>query len=755
MLSLADPSMRRSAQVIIALTLALLLMFGTAGAARPSAPATAASPWTTFAPSAGLAGNSVLALYQDGAGFLWAGTDLGLSVATPQGDWQTSTVAEGLLGNVVLDIIGDPADPNRIWIATDRGVTLIDHAGQPLRRDGYHLTHFTTANGLTGGYSSSLAFDRDGRLWVGTSRITVDGNEDGYGVSVIDLGGTPTDTSDDQVRHYIADTGGISGNAIRDIAVDGGGVVWVATNYGLNAFSADTWTSYLTGAGLPSNDVTSLISSGTRLWVATAEGIALIDHQGTPHNPGDDRKAVFVRPTTGFIPERINRIARDSAGRIWFGGSTINWGRVFGIGLGVLDPGEDPFEPGNQRWTTLNTTNGLASDTVQSFAWSGAGQLWVGTARGLNRLSFGTSPFAADDHIWETFTAGDRLAGAEVLAIAEGGPEGVWLGTDRGLNYLDYNASPADRRDDRWLTYTYYDDYLADDYILALAADRAGRVWVGTYYGLSVIDTGGTPADKFDDLVVTYSSGVTPLAHNQINDIAIDSAGRAWIASGDYLSGALQVLDAGSLYDEGDDTWGTFSMASSGLPDPYVRAVALGPPGVAWVGTQSGAARLTYGPQPFDRSDDAWAIFTSANSGLAFDSVRDLVIDRSGNVWFALALEGVSVYSTAGIWQSFSKADGLANNVVRGLLIDRSGLVWMGTAGGGISLLNHRGTLADTGDDRWYRFSKADGLGADQIRVLQLDRWGQVWAGTAGGGVSLHSATPWTRVYLPLVARSS
>lgn len=745
----AGPFTRSSVRVVATLTLALGLMLSVSGTARSSAPATA-SPWTTFSPAEGMAGSSVLALYQDAAGFLWVGTTAGLSVYSPQGDWQTITIDDGILGVLVLEIIGDPADSDRIWLATERGVTLIDHAGQPLRPAGYRFTHFTTADGLTGNYASALALDAAGRLWVGASRINASGNEDGYGLSVVDLGGTPDDKSDDQVRSYIADTGSLTSNVIRDIAVDPGGVVWVATSYGLNAFSADTWTSYLTSNGMPTNEISGVIVDGARLWVATIGGIMLLDHKGTPHTTADDRRAMHLQPTTRPEPAVIERMVLDSAGRIWFGSGHLSGGGIEARGLGVFDPGEDPFVPAGVNWGFLTTDEGMASNVVRSISLAAPNQLWVGTPLGLNRLSFGASPFSAADDSWELFTADSRLAGASVQAIVDSGPDGVWLGTDRGLSYLDYNASPGNRRDDTWLTYSYANDYLADDYIRTLAIDPAGRIWVGTYYGLSIIDPNGTPGLKYDDLIATYIAGATQLAHNQINDITIDSAGRAWIASGDYFSGALQVLTIGEIFNEYDDSWVTFSMATSSIPDHYVRAVAVGAPGVAWVGTQSGVARLAYGPNLSDGSDDVWTVFTSANSGLAFDSVRDILIDRAGNVWFALTLEGVSVYSASGAWQSFSRADGLANNVVRGLLIDRSGLVWAGTAGGGISVLNHGGTLADKRDDRWYQFAAADGPGSSQIQALRLDRWGQVWAGTAGGGASLYSTKQWSKIYLPL-----
>lgn len=728
-------------------------------AAMPSASAYASlstqteGPWTNFSIADGLVADSIIALDVASSGHLWVGTTGGVSIRAPEGEWLTLTDADGLASNPVMDITPDPTDTQRHWFATAGGGSLLDDGGSPLDKTDDSWVTFDKDDGLVERYVWTVAVDDNGDVWFGTNRIDEDGDEHGYGVSVLDPNGTPFAKADDSWIAYTTTTSDLSHNVIHDIAVDEQGAVWIATASGLNAYSGGTWTVYYTSNGLPSNNVTALLVVDDLLWVATTGGVGVLDCANTPHNKTDDQWGTYTQYNSGLVDNDTSSLAIDGAGRIWIGTVQKSQSGETGSGVSVLDPNGTPYYRSDDTWATFTTYSGLAHNAVRSVAAVGSSAAWVGTKQGLSQLDYGNSPFSSSDNRWTTYTASGRLAGNSVYAVAEAGSEAVWLGTDQGLSLLQHQFTPHTKGDDQWTTYTTADG-LAADGIRALAIDSEERVWIGTAAGLTVLDTRGTLTYKVDDIKITYDSSNSILTHDQVNDIVIDGSNRAWIACGSYLEGGLHVLDVGNyLSYRADDAWATFTPDNSDLPNSYVTAVALGSGNNVWLGTHGGAARLDHASTPLDKGDDNWTVFITSNSGLAYDTVRDVAVDQAGNIWFGLAVEGVSVYSPGGSWLAFTQSDGLAYDSVQAVAVDGSGNPWLGTDGGGVSVLDYASTLSDKNDDAWTTYKGGETLLSSNIEAITVDDWGQIWLGTFGGGASVYSTIG--RVYLPLVVRNT
>ena len=700
--------------------------------------------WTNFSAADGLAADSVLALDVASSGHLWVGTNEGLSILAPEGNWLTlSSLGE----NSVVDITPDPASTRRHWFATYAGGTLLDDGGSPLSQIDDSWITFRESDGLVSNYVWTVAVDANGDVWFGTNFIDSDGDEHGYGISVLDVNGTPFDKSDDTWTTYTIANSNLSHNVIRDIVVDGQGVVWIATQSGLSAYSSGTWTVFYSWDGLASNSVTALLVVDNLLWIGTQGGVSVLDYGSTPHDKANDQWTTYTQYNSGLVDNDTSSLAVDAAGRIWIGTAEKSSSGETGNGSSVLNANGTPFNRSDDTWATFTTYNGLAHNAVRAVATVGSSAAWFGTKEGLSQLDYGSSPYNSSDNRWTTYTRSERLAGNSVYAVARAGSKAMWLGTNQGLSLLQYGGTPHVKRDDQWTTYT------TADGVRALAVDDAGRVWVGTAAGLTVLDTRGTPTYKGDDISITYDSS-SGLAHDQVNDIAIDGAGRAWIACGSYFGGGLHVLDIGNyLSYRGDDTWAAFTPLNSSLPDPYVAAVALGAGSNVWLGTHGGVARLNHAGSPFDKNDDNWTVFTTSNSGLAYNMVRDVAVDQAGHVWFGLAMEGVSGRSTAGDWLTFTQSDGLAYNSVYAVAVDRAGDLWLGTDGG-VSVLDYRGTLTNKDDDVWTTYG-GETLLSGHIRAITIDERGQVWLGTFGGGASVHSTVEFNCVYLPVAARNA
>jgi serine phosphatase RsbU (regulator of sigma subunit)/sugar lactone lactonase YvrE len=81
---------------------------------------------------------------------------------------------------------------------------------------------------------------------------------------------------------------------------------------------------------------------------------------------------------------------------------------------------------------------------------------------------------------------------------------------------------------------------------------------------------------------------------------------------------------------------------------------------------------------------------------------------------------------------SFTTDDGLAHNNVLCIAVDREGNLWFGTYGGGVSRYDaHR-----PDGEQFVTFTTDHGLGHNEVTAIVRDREGYLWFGTMGGGVS-------------------
>jgi len=625
----------------------------------------------------GLADNKVHAIAEDGGGRWWLGTEDGVSVLDDGGTpfdkaddtWTSFTESDGLAHAPVFAIAVDGG--GRWWFGTwCGGVSVLDDRGTPFHKGDDTWATFATADGLADNCVLAITADGGERLWFGASS----------GVSVLDHGGTPFDKGDD-IWTTFTTADGLAGNYVHAVVADGGGQWWFGTSDGASVLDNrgtpfdkgdDTWATFTT------NYVGAIaMDGGGRWWFGTWSGVSVLDNGGTPFDKGDDTWTTFTS-ADGLADNYVEAIATDGGGWWWFGTSG---------GVSVLNNGQTPFDKGDDTWTTFTESDDLAGNQVRAISVDGGGRLWFGGSGGVSVLDDGGTPFDKGDNTWITFTTTDGLAYNSVDAIAKDGGGRMWFGTWKGMNVLDDGGTPFDKRDDNWITFTTADG-LADNDVSAIAVDGGGRLWFGfgpDGGGVSVLDDGGTPFDKGDDTWTTFTT-VDGLANNQVHAIAVDGRGRMWFGT----RGAASMLDdKGTPSDKGDDTWATFTTTAFGLAD-HVTAIARDGEGRWWFGTYGGGVSvLDNRGTPFDKGDDAWATFTIAD-GMASNIVFTIARDGGGRWWFGTYGGGVSVLDNRGtpfdkgddVWTNFTSADGLADNDVGPIAVDDGGHLWFGTNSG-------------------------------------------------------------------------
>jgi signal transduction histidine kinase/CheY-like chemotaxis protein/ligand-binding sensor domain-containing protein/protocatechuate 3,4-dioxygenase beta subunit len=122
--------------------------------------------WQNLSHVHGLAEDSVASSYEAPDGAMWFGTRDGVSRFDGQ-DFVNLTHKDGLPKGQVLAITGETNGV--MWFGTTDGLCRYDPRGQIVERSETPLfLTLTTTNGLAGNAVRSLAWDARGRLWVGT-----------------------------------------------------------------------------------------------------------------------------------------------------------------------------------------------------------------------------------------------------------------------------------------------------------------------------------------------------------------------------------------------------------------------------------------------------------------------------------------------------------------------------------------------------------------------------------------------------------
>jgi signal transduction histidine kinase/streptogramin lyase len=286
-----------------------------------------------------------------------------------------------------------------LWIGTFGGLVRF--------KDG-RFTAYTTRDGLSNNVVLSLAFDRDGALWVGT------------------LGGGLNRLENGRFRRY-SKAEGLSHDTVLSILQDGDGTLWAGTRSGgLNRLENGRFRTYTTADGLGSNDVRYLRQARDGgLWIATLGGGLNRFKDGT-------FKAYTKKD--GLSSDLVLTVHEDADGTVWIG--------TFGGGLNRLKDG---------AFTTYTTREGLHDDVVFQILDDDRGNLWISSNHGVARVSRQELDDFAAGRIRQlrpaTFGVSDGMRSAECNGAHQ--PAGwktrdgrLWFPTIRGITTVDPNRMP-------------------------------------------------------------------------------------------------------------------------------------------------------------------------------------------------------------------------------------------------------------------------------------------------------------------------
>jgi ligand-binding sensor domain-containing protein/signal transduction histidine kinase len=394
--------------------------------------------------------------------------------------------------------------------------------------------------------------------------------------------------------------------------------------------------------------------------------------------------------------------------------------------------------------------DGLPEQTVQAFAQTADGYLWIGTTGGLLRFD------------GAHFTLFDRqnmpsLHENSIFCLMVARDGALWIGTEGGglARYLHGQFRSWSTRDN-----------LSNDFVRALTQDAEGTIWAGTDNGLLRLD-----GDHF--VRVDGTPAIPALA---VHAIYQDHAGSLWVggsrllrlrgkvASEYTLRGEASQNRVKSIVQTHDGTlWvGTVSGLNRMLPghDGFehvagitgtVRVLRQTPDGVLWIGTigqgafEYSAGKLTQMTAPtllpsntvlnfFEDGEKNFWIGTQTgmlrltrtpvcivSRPLANDSDFGTISqDRDGSFWIG----STQLFHMINGAVTPRELPGMAGMHVRNVFRDRAGVLWVGTDGGGVFRIAAGSTT---------RFTSREGLSNNFVRAMAQDRDGSMWVAADEG----------------------
>ncbi len=574
----------------------------------------------------------------------------------------------------------------------------------------HYLYHIEGSEGLTNEDVVGITQDKRGVLWIATEE----------GLNSYD--GT-------SFRHFYRpekpSTAGIADNELSDVIDDHSlPILWISSERnGLTAYdySRNTFKQYRhrkgDGSSLADNHITSLHQGRHgELWITTYEkGLDQLDtHTG--------RITHFNATTVKGMPDNHIWTAYDDGQGHLYVGYEFH-------GLAVIDL---------KRMTATcyehhdGDPTSLPDNEVRSIYITHTGNVLLGTGRGLaifypHSRSFRTLPSTTgvQPSIYSIVENNGRI-----LAATE--QQGV-MEADSSLRRLAPLQLSGPSPDDVAT--------MAHKSVRCLYADESHNVWAGSWAGGLDLISSQPPLFRYIPYSTTQPSP-TDLTWQSILCVAFDHQGNLWAGTDGAGINRFQGQIRTDVYDK----------ASGSMNNNSVQAAFCDSHGRLWWGIYQGGAlcqdastgAITHPLGEEGRKIDVrtfleapgYGILIGTETGLYVsgrlynsignNKIRALCVDRQGYLWIGLYDGGIVKCSRdlQSVTTYTADNDQLPNNTVNALLTDRKGNIWVGTNDGLVCFLPSENKKV---------YQRSDGLSNTHIRSIIEDHSGRIWMGTNRG----------------------
>ncbi len=310
------------------------------------------------------------------------------------------------------------------------------------------------------------------------------------------------------------------------------------------------------------------------------------------------------------------------------------WAIEYGTGLWHVSP--------DGTAALLTRENGLPSRFITCWLEDNEGNVWIGTKEaGLARIR---------RRQFKQFTTVDGIPGDVAQSVCEDAQGTIWVGTATGglARKAGEMFTPV--------SLTPNPDPLIES--VTVCPDATNGIWIGTLQG-NVFRFENNEVRCVNN-EVAWSFPLDRLRDHVANAMMQDTAGRVWFANG-----------SGAYYFQSNKLT-VFGSDRGFVENIGVRALAEGPRGTLWFGTEPG---------------DLWRVVNDVPTRFHPPTewpnarVSALLPDSDGSVWIGTLGGGLLRFEN-GTFTRITTQQGLPDNSITQLLDDGAGNLWAGTYAG-------------------------------------------------------------------------
>lgn len=481
---------------------------------------------------------AILTIYVDDKGKVYMGNNDGLYLYDEEEDsfnkilGLKDNISDKNIYSINKDSQGD------LWIGTGQGINKIDAKTNKVSQ--YTIGKIKTTQW---GKISSIVFDNENNLWVGTSE---------QGLKKIDL-------KNNKVKSFNMDENNsnkLQSNAIRKILQDRSGNIWIATEKGLSKhIKGDTFVTYKNkdydNSTLANNIVFTLMEDDSGLiWAGTYTGVSIFDSRNKIQIYKND-------PTeeNSLSNNVVMGVYEDDEGLLW---------------IGTRDKGLNVIDRENDNITHIyegNTKYDLSTNAISVIKGKGS-IIWVGTRNGVNKIDKRKKTI-------EKYTTEDGLIDNNIKSLFIDSKNNLWIGTPKGLNILNIESEEVFGMTDKLIKAGIQDPYIQEIY-----EDKDGIFWIGGYTsgGLIKLDPRKNTIETFNNY--KKEDGDEAIV-NTIRNIVEDDNNNLWIGTNDGLLKFNKDKKTFKAYTEKD-----------GLANNIVYQILVDEDKNLWMSTNNGISKF-------------------------------------------------------------------------------------------------------------------------------------------------------------------
>ncbi len=572
----------------------------------------------------------------------------------------------------------------------------------------YHVTRYTTEDGLPQNTVRALLQTRDGYVWAGT--LAGLARFDGVRFHVFNASNTP------EMPHDAI-------NALAEDRQDGS--LWISTGSGLLRFHRHRFERFGEQQGYPQPFGGLWPARGEGLWYSPTYGRLVLLQNGAARS-WQLRPERVPGGSVEILGHRIHQVEDEEDGSVLV---LMRRGLLhFVPATGAISELQRSPSAGDDYRYFYKQTNGTVFVKAREGLWrwsAGEWELIEPIPRGDPQCPTRVFP-ARNGDLWIPWSdegpprlARFRAGRSEYLDLAnlpdypmnesiEDREGHLWLATESGLCQLRENAVRVYAREQG----------LRNDDVKSVAEGPDGTIWLGTAQGLSGIKDGQ----------VTNLPPVEPSNWGRGQVLLADRRGRVWCR---VQPNTVAAFDHGS--------WG--SRAILNLESGLVRTLYEARSGRIWAGFERGAGWI-----------DEEGTFRGFPHALANPDVRVIHEDCRGDLWFGTYGGGLNRLHDGQI-TSYTTTLGEYNNRAWWIHEDAVGVFWVGSqdglnrfvppgvefvvpasAGQGATLRVPSSTgesqparAGTTNAGRFFTFTTRHGLHENTINNVQEDDFGCLW----------------------------